>query len=209
MIFRSTVFLCMSLVFSGQLLAEKKSPTWMFEFHAGLFEPELSDWDQHYGNEKFPELGFSYAYRFLSVIDVGASIGYGKDRGTGQLLSNSAVAGSVEYQIIPIEIFALLRGRVYENQWIVPYIGGGYTRFVYRQEIVGQSKAQGSVNGSHVRMGLQFLLDALDQTAAQGMYRRWGVLNSYLYFDYKQTTAEVNDIALGGNSYKVGVMFEF
>ncbi len=209
MIFRSVVFLCLFSAFSGELLAENKSPSWMFEFHAGLFEPELSDWEQHYGSSKFPELGFSFAYRFLSVIDAGVSLGYGKDEGTGQLLNNSGTVGEVEYQIIPIEVFALLRGRLHENQWLVPYIGGGYTRFIYRQEIVDQSKVQGSVNGTHVRMGLQLLLDALDQSAAHGMYRRWGVLNSYLYFDYKQTTAEIDGIALGGKSYKVGMMFEF
>ena len=64
------------------------------------------------------------------------------------------------YGIAPVNIFILLRGVLDEDQWVVPYAGGGFTRLYYKEKIESQGTVNGSVDGYHVRGGLQFLLDA-------------------------------------------------
>ena len=77
---RILTILCLLLILPTHSFATQKPVRWIFEMHGGLFEPELSDWEQHYDSSRFPELGFSYGYRFFSVIDLGFSINYGKDK---------------------------------------------------------------------------------------------------------------------------------
>ncbi len=171
---------------SGSFAAE---PKWSFEFSAGVFEPVDENWSTYYGSQKMPEISVAFARRFFSVIDLGVAMNYGVDKGTGRLPISELKGGSVRYHIVPVDIFLLYRARFSEEQWLVPYFGGGYTRFNYRQEISGQGKVQGGTNGHHLRAGLQILLDPLERKSAQAIYQDYG--------------------ELGGLSYKVGLLLEF
>lgn len=159
-----------------------------------------------------PMVGGSVAYRLLHVLDLGMSVDYGQDRGTGKLPLSGLNAGEVTYRAVPVELFAVLRLRFAEGQWLVPYGGGGYTRFAYHQSIAGQdSSTRGSVNGYHARAGVQLLLDVLDQSSAKDMLRNYGAINSYLYFELKRSRAEAGSpvVQLGGYTAKSGLMIEF
>ena len=209
MLYRSIFFVCMLFVFAGYSSADQLKPSTTLEIRGGLFEPATEGWKEHYGDSQFPELGISFAYRFFWVFDVGFSVSHGKVKGPAQTESSNEQTGEALHQTLPIDVFIMLRGRFSENQWIVPYIGGGYTRFAYRQEVADQSAVEGSTDGSHVRMGVQFLLDALDKRGADFMYRHWGVINSYLIMDYKQTSAKIDGLDIGGESYSLGLLFEY
>ena len=132
------------------------SPKWTMEFAGGLIYPKDPNMQHYYG--KMPELSFSLARRFMGMVDLGATISYAKDVGSGYLASSGAKTGEVVFKQLPVDVYAVFRARFSENQWIVPYVGGGYTRLFYQQYIVDQEKIQGSVGGEHVRAGLQFLL---------------------------------------------------
>lgn len=189
----------------------QEQPRWTLEMNAGIFEPEDEDWSTYYGSNRMLEVGGSVAYRLFYVLDVGMSADFGQDRGVGTQPINGSLAGNVTYRVLPVDLFAVLRLRFAEGQWLVPYGGGGYTRFAYHQTVSGQGTTRGSVNGYHARAGLQLLLDPLDRSAARIMSRTYGAINSYLYFEVKRTRAEAGSpvTQLGGYSYKSGLMVEF
>jgi len=214
-----SVFGCILLIaFSSIAVAAKDKPRWTLELNAELFEPRLSRWEETYGSKRMPVVGGSIAYRLLNVLDLGMSVNYGQERGNGYLPLSGLESGKVTHHMLPVELFGLLRLRFTENQWIVPYAGGGYTRFAYYQTIAGQDSNRGSVNGYHARVGLQLLLDPLDIAAENDMKASYGAINSYLFFEVKGTDAVVETVdgngnaakhQLGGYSYKSGLMVEF
>lgn len=199
------------LLLPCSLLAAEEETRWSVEMNMSLFQPEDDNWSTYYGSKRMPTLGVSFAYRLFHVVDIGASLDYGQDRGVGTLPISNIQSGTVKYSIIPIDVFALLRLKITESQWFVPYAGGGYTRFSYHQSIVGQDSVKGAVNGYHARAGVQFLLDVLDKGAAKEMKRAYGANNSYLYFEVKRTRAEAGTqpFQIGGYSFKSGLMIEF
>jgi len=193
------------------VFAEQEKPRWTLEMNLSLFEPRDENWSSYYGSDRMPTIGASFAYRILNVLDVGTSFDYGQDRGTGTLPVSNIRAGRVIYNIVPVDVFAVLRLRFTEGQWIVPYAGGGYTRFFYHQRVSGEGSVRGSINGYHARAGLQILLDGLDKSAAKTMLKTYGGINSYLYFEVKRTHAKTSSpaVQLGGYSFKSGLMVEF
>lgn len=196
--------------------AAREQPRWTLEMNAGMFEPENDNWSSYYGSKRMFALGGSVAYRLLYVLDLGMSVDYAQDRGTGSLPIAGLQDGNVTYRMLPVDLFAVLRLRFAEGQWLVPYAGGGYTRFAYHISTSGQGTTRGSVNGYHARAGLQLLLDPLDAGAAKEMFKAYGAINSYLYFEVKRSRAEANSaiqgdpaVQIGGYSFKSGLMVEF
>ena len=191
--------------------AGSRQPHWTLEMNGGVLNPADKNWSTYYGSNKIFEVGGSIAYRLLYVLDLGLAADYGQDKGVGFLPQDDSLSGSVTYRILPVELFALLRLRFTEGQWLVPYAGGGYTRFAYHITVSDQGTTRGSVNGIHARAGLQLLLDPLDSSSAKEMLRSFGAVNSYLYFEFKRTRAEAGSPAfqIGGDSFKTGLMVEF
>jgi len=187
------------------------APRYTLELQGGLYQPKDDDWEHHYGSKRMMEMSVSLAYRFFSVLDLGTSASYGRDHGIGVLPLSQLDSGSVIYEILPIDFYAVLRARFSHNQWIVPYAGGGYTRFFYRQSIDGEGYSRGSVNALHARAGLQFLLDPLEPLSARTIYANYGVVNSYLILEGKMTRAFAGQpqIDIGGYSYRAGIMVEY
>ncbi len=186
-------------------------PHWSLEFKAGNFMPALSNWAQFYGRRDMPEYSASLAYKLERQLEIGVEGGYLTARGHAFAPLHNTAAGSVTYDLYPVNAFVLLRGLVSENQWIVPYVGGGYTKMFYREQVEGQSTVRGSANGYHARGGLQFLLDGLDRSAANSLYMDYGIFHTYLFIEAEKTTAKVKSVSvdIGGTSYLAGLLFEF
>ena len=208
-----TVGLCFSTV-----NAKAAQPFWTLEGGLGLTTPTDDEWDTYYGSARMPEVNLAFARRFFYVLDLGLSASYSRDRGTGYFPSDNTKDGSVIYESLPIDIFLVFRARFSDNQWVVPYIGGGYTRFFYRanvdDDVDGNSKVQGSTDGTHIRAGIQILLDPFDVDSSRMIYSNFGVINSYLYLEGRKTDVSIEsknseNVELGGISYKVGVMLEY
>ncbi len=190
-------------------------PHWSFELKGGMFAPALANWTQFYSKRDIPEYAISLAYKVRRQIEAGLEGGFLEARGMAYAPIHSAnaghtvLAGRATYDLYPVNAFILLRGVFNENQWIVPYAGGGYTKIFYREKIEMQDTVSGSANGYHARGGLQFLLDGLDRSAANNMYIDYGVFHTYLFVEAKYSHAVVSGINLGGTSYLAGLLFEF
>lgn len=186
-------------------------PHWSIEVKGGSFAPVLKNWAQYYGKRSMPEFEGALAYKLIRQIEVGVSGGYIRGKGHAFAPVHGTTAGSVTYELAPLNVFVLLRGVINEEQWVVPYAGGGFTRLFYREQVEGQSTVKGSVDGYHVRGGLQFSLDALDQSAANSMYLDYGIYHTYLFIEAEYTHAVLRSVStnLGGTAYLAGLLFEF
>ena len=184
-------------------------PSWSFEIKGGYFQPALPNWEQYYGKRYMPEYSMSLAYKIIRQLDVGIEGGYLTSQGSAYAPLHGTMAGSVTYDLYPANVFLLVRGVVNEQQWIVPYVGGGYTKMFYRESIENQSSVKGSANGYHARGGLQFLLDALDPESANDMYQDNGVFHTYLFVEAEYIHAVAASANLGGTGYSAGLLFEF
>jgi hypothetical protein len=186
-------------------------PHWSLELKGGTFAPVLDNWAFYYGKRSMPEYKGTLAYKVLRQVEVGVSAGTAKDKGQGLAPGHGTLNGEVDYELYPVNVFVLVRGIVNENQWLVPYIGGGWTRMYYREKIQDQSTVRGSADGYHVRGGLQLLLDGIDRSAANSLYLDFGVYHTYFFVEAERTKAKdkPTSIDLGGTAYLMGLLFEF
>lgn len=196
---------------------ELDQPNWSLEFKGGNFYPEIDNWKDFYGRDHTWHYAGSLAYKLARQLEAGIEAGYIKDKGQGyaplnsQLQGTPVLSGRVTYELAPVNVFVLLRGVFSDNQWLVPYAGGGYTRMFYRERIENQGAARGYVNGYHGRAGLQLLLDGIDSSAANNLFLDYGVQHTYLFVEVEITKAklEASSMDLGGKSYLAGFLFEF
>jgi hypothetical protein len=190
-------------------------PHWSVEIKGGFFEPDLPDFKKYYDKSTMPEFAGALAYKVFRQIEVGLSAGYLQAKGRGDAQQNNITTGNVTYKLAPINAFVLFRGVMSEDQWLVPYVGGGFTRMYYQERIDGQDTISGSVDGYHVRGGLQFVIDALDAKASSTMYKDYGIFHTSFFIEAEYTRAVVNatstnpEINLGGIAYLGGLLFEF
>jgi hypothetical protein len=188
-------------------------PHWSFEIKGGLFYPDIPDWKTYYGSDRTTQYGAALAYKATRRIEFGIEGGYVKDTGRGFAPGHGRPAGQVTYELFPVNLFVLFRGVVSENQWLVPYAGGGFTRMYYREKVEFQDTIKGHADGYHARAGLQFLLDGLDRSAANNFYLDSGVYHTYLFTEAQYSRVMVNatsgSVNLGGMGYLAGLLFEF
>jgi hypothetical protein len=197
---------------AAETLTER--PHWSLEIKGGHFTPDISNWSTYYGRKYTSEYAGSLAYKISRRLEVGIQGGYIQDKGQGLAPLHGVTAGSVTYKLFPVNAFILVRGVFSEQQWLVPYVGGGWTRMYYKEEVQYQSTARGSADGYHGRAGLQLLLDGIDPSASTSMYLDYGVFHTYLFVEGEYTRAmadtdNAGSVNLGGTSWLVGLLFEF
>ena len=186
-------------------------PSWSLELKGGMFAPALDDWSRYYGKKDMPEYAVTLAYKVLRQVEIGVGGGMAKDKGQATAPIHGILSGEVTYKLYPLNVFVLVRGIITEDQWVVPYIGGGWTRIYYRQTVESQGQARGSADGYHVRGGLQLSLDNLDESAADNLYSEDGVYHTYFFVEVERTKAKIksSSVDLGGTAYLMGLLFEF
>ena len=189
-------------------------PHWSLELKGGVFIPDIDNWATYYGRRDISEYGGSLAYKITQQIEVGLEGSYIKDKGRGLAPLHGIVTGDVTYELAPLNVFVLVRGVFRDNQVLIPYAGGGWTRMYYREKVQYQGDIKGSTDGYHARAGLQLVLDSMDPRAASNMYRDYGVFRTSLFFEARHIRAMITDlngtsVNLGGTSWLGGLLFEF
>jgi opacity protein-like surface antigen len=206
-----TIAALLCLLAGAAQAAEADRPHWSVEIKGGLFYPEIEDWERFYGSNHTSQYGVMIGFKPLRWMDVGIETGYIRDKGQGYAPLNDLVTGAVTYELAPVSVVLLLRGVFSEDQWLVPYVGGGYTRMYYREKIEGQATIRGSADGTTVRAGIQLAIDALDPGASNSLYLEYGIEHTYLFFEAQKTKVVVGtpEVDIGGISYLAGLLFEF
>jgi hypothetical protein len=189
-------------------------PHWSLELKGGVFIPDIDNWATYYGRREISEYGGSLAYKITQQIEVGLEGSYIKDKGQGLAPLHGIVTGDVTYELAPLNVFVLVRAVFRDNQVLIPYAGGGWTRMYYREKVQYQGDIKGSTDGYHARAGLQLVLDSMDPRAASNMYMDYGVFRTSLFFEARHIRAMITDlngtsVNLGGTSWLGGLLFEF
>lgn len=205
------LFCCVTPLAAADSGRVVEKPSWSFEFKGGRYHPTLDEYADYFGKSRADELAFAFARKVFRVFEAGVEVGRVHDKGVGGLPLNQTTGGTVIYELYPVHAYLVLRGVFYENQWVVPYVGGGSTREYYKQRVEGQSTSKGHADGSHTRAGLQFLLDRLSGSDAANMQRSFDIENTYLFIEQQTIKAEVKStqVDLGGKVYLLGLLFEF
>jgi hypothetical protein len=210
---KNILLMLLALLVPATLFGGEPSPNrphWSLELKGGTFAPVLDNWAYYYGKRSMPEYEGTLAYKVLRQVEVGVSAGTAKDKGQGYAPGHG-LNGEVDYELYPVNVFVLVRGIMNEKQWLVPYVGGGWTRMYYHERIQDQGTVRGSVDGYHVRGGLQLLLDGIDRSAANSFYMDFGVYHTYFFVEAERTKAKdkASSDDLGGTAYLMGFLFEF
>lgn len=210
---KSIVLLILLLLPSAAFAAEPllDQPHWSLEVKGGTFAPALANWAQYYGKRSMTEYSASLAYKLLRQIEVGVGAGSTRAKGQAFAIQHNVSAGGVTYELFPVNAFVLARGVLVDDQVLVPYVGGGFTRIFYRERIQDQETDRGHADGYHVRGGLQLSLNIFDPNASNHMYRDYGVYHTYFFVEAERSRAIVRSVSvnLGGTAYRAGLLFEF
>jgi len=187
------------------------APRWSVEIKAGRFQPEVPDWETHYGNDATRAFAVALGRKVIRQVEVGAELLYGSDRGQGNLPLNERRGGDVLYEFAPVHAYILARGVLSERQWLVPFFGAGIGQLYYRQQVSGGPSSEGSTAYRTARAGLQLLLDRLSPRSAMNLQRGYGIEHTYLILDFQRSSAEIDGTPwdLGGDSWLAGLLFEY
>lgn len=182
---------------------------WSLDYNYGRYYPELEQWRDHYGRDRASYFSFTGSYRWFDFLELGLDAGRMHDRGNAVLASTGTSAGDVEFEIYPVTAQAQFNLRFAPGQWVVPYAAIGITQLYYRQVIVGQGKATGSVGGQMLRAGLALNLNILDSKGASYLRRDLGISHIFLLLERRRLEAEKDGVELGGDINLLGLRFEF
>lgn len=188
---------------------ETPRPHWSVELKGGRFTPDTEKWSQFFHHDSVTYFEAGIGYKLARQLELALNGGYLETTGQGFAPLHGTVAGDVRYELFPVHVAMVWRAVFNEDQWLVPYAGGGWTRIGYRQQIDHQSDISGSADGYHYRGGLQLLLDALDCRSASKSSENSGVKNSYLFLEYQRTAVTKSGVELGGSATLAGVLLEF
>ncbi len=202
------ISVCLLLPMTSLAKNEPVPPRWSVEFKVGKFESALEEWDTYY-DESPSQFDIGWSYKIFRPLDIGLSLGRMTTNGVGYFPLQQSVGGEVNFTLVPVNISLRYRFVFHENQLLVPYIGGGWTRVYYRQKTGGGDKFEGSHDGSHVKAGIQVLLDSFDKKGARNLQQKWGIKNTYLFLETLSFEAKKNQIDLGGDSISLGLLMEF
>jgi opacity protein-like surface antigen len=197
---------------AGQLPEPKepyKEPRWAFEFKGGMYKPDLELYESFYGDDKNTIWAIAGAYRIKNWLEVGAELGYTNDEGVGLLPNNGILGGSVDYSLMPLQVFLNFRYDASAGQLFVPYAGIGIATAWYKQKIDQQPDRKGRADiGGAARVGIQMQITNSDRHGANYMYGN-SRLQSYLFLEGQVFSTEVDGIDLGGEAYFLGLRLEF
>ncbi len=186
---------------------------WSITVGGGYFAPAIDGWKEQYGRRGgwLPVLAGSYAVTPRVSID--GEAGYWTAESTAR---NVAGALSIERQrltLAPISagIEYALRGSA--DQVVVPFLGAGYRRVIYRLAVEGKDAIRGGAGGWVGRGGFDLLLNGLDPTAAAGLAEEWGIGRTYLRIEAQRASVNASgpagDVDLSGTTVLAGLRFEF
>jgi opacity protein-like surface antigen len=188
---------------------QRQAPHWGIELKGGSFRPDSDDYKKFYGSSSRTYFALGYGFRFNNWLELSSELGYSKDTGEGELPSAGATGGRVEYTLVPLQVFLNLRYDVTPDQLFVPFLGVGLATTWYKQDIDQQGNRDGRSDiGTAVRAGIQLSLNRLDPGGARYVSADKR-LKSYIFIEGQYSSTEIDDIELGGNTYLLGLRFEF
>ena len=159
-----------------------------FELKGGFYRPRDYDkWDEAFGKGFSGFGGLKLNQEIMENIELGLSADYMR-----------ASQSDWSFSLVPIGLNLTYAMRFSQDQFLVPFLGGGLD-FVYgRTSMMKLSDAKPSFikePGFHLSGGARILLDSMAADEALSFDQKFGVNNSYLVFEarYLQLFTDYTD----------------
>jgi len=195
--------------------AQAEGPRWSVTAAGGVFFPAEKNWSDSYDSNHLWDVKLGAGVRLFRQLEFGVDGGYRKATGKISKTDNGTPLTPSLTQtltVAPVQAYALLNLCFTDNQWVVPYVAGGYSRYYFRHEIEHGETTKGHQDGYHARGGLKILLDVVDDYFADRASQHWGIRNTYLTLEAQYAKVDdrgSSDTDLGGMSYSLGLAVEF
>ena len=224
------------ILFSSKVQASEKN--FSFELKFGPYKPSIDDeksliakpFEKIFGNETsaMTQIEFDVAIlKKFGVLAIGGNIGFYQALGKGLKSSDmTPSADTTVFNVMPLVASLIYRLDYFSEKYpipFVPYAKFGIAHYLfwitdgkgdYSDHSQGSTSAQGhgGVYGYQYSVGLQFLLDILDEKTAANFDMEYGINNSYIFIEY--TSANIDDFGdpgmnLSDDTYHGGLLLEF
>lgn len=183
-----------------------------FGLSYGQLEPASDEWKEIYDDDRISTYRVSLGYRFHPTVSVEMGAGYQTKDGKGKTITGKDTGVKTTFQTVPVDITLLYRMNYFDDQIIVPYIGGGVSYNFYWENVKDGKELKGGMRGHHATGGLQLLLDNIDTRSAFDLEEDYGIENTYLTIGATHSIIDdfgKEDVDLGGWNYNMGLLFEF
>ncbi len=210
-------FLLAVLCPSFALAADPEPPPnrerWSITVGGGYFAPAIEGWKEQYGRRGgwLPTLAGSYA--LTHRLSIGGEAGYWTADSLARDVTGALSSERQRLTLVPVTagVEYALRGSA--DQTLVPFLGVGYRRVIYRLAVEGKNAIRGGAGGWVGRGGFDLLLNALDPSAAAGLAEEWGIVRTSLRIEAQRASVTdsgpAGDVDLGGLTILAGLRFEF
>lgn len=163
-----------------------------FSFFAGAHLMRDENWEKVYGNAPIFYFGFTAGLKLIADLELWGEIGYSVDEGSGITSQGQSTSEKFRIHLVPASLGLLYRLKFFENQLIVPFLGGAANLYYfYEGRLESSEKVDGGKWGYSGFGGLQLLLDNADPRAAASMKSEFGIDNTYLFYEFRYSS--VND----------------
>ena len=193
---------------------EVVKPHASFSFFAGAHVMQDENWEKVYGNTPVFYFGLSLGLKLVADLELWGEAGYSVDEGKGVTESGASTAEKYRIHLVPVSAGLLYRLKFFEDQLIVPFLGGAvHYYYFYEGRLESSEKVDGGKWGYSGLGGLQLLLDKADRRASNALKMDYGIDNTYLFYEFRYTVVddwgEEQGLDLSSMIHMAGLLFEF
>ena len=167
--------------------ADQRPIRFSTDFHFSFLVPQIKEFKTVYQGTFIPTFGFGFGYKLVADLELVAEATYGFKDGKGVTAAGAHTAEKYKLHVAPMALSLLYRLKFYEDQPVVPYLGGGATYLYFHEQRVAEPgvNTDGGKWGWQAFGGLQFLLDLIDRRAAASMAVDYGIDNTYFFYEFR------------------------
>ena len=127
----------------------------------GFMIPEIEEYSKVYEDDYMFVYGLSVGWKMVKDLELVGEAGYGLKDGKGVTEEGERTGEKYRLHVAPALLDILYRLKFYEDQPVVPYLGGGanYAYFYESREEESDTNVHGGKWGYNGLAGLEILLD--------------------------------------------------
>ena len=189
---RGRLVVVLALIAATGLLAvppaeASAGPHFSADIHVSFLIPQIREFQKIYKSTFMMTYGFEFGYKLVRDLEIVGDASYGLASGRGLTPTGAHSGEKYMLHLVPASLSLLYRLKFYEDQPVVPYLGGGVTyAFFYEMRVSDPSKkTSGAKWGWQGFGGLQFLLDLIDRRASSSLEADYGIHNTYLFYEFR------------------------
>lgn len=206
---RRVLLAALAAVFVLAPAAQAAEPRLVLGIMGGAFRPAEDSFEESYDHKWVPTGKVNVGLRPFRWLEFGIEGGYWK--ANGEARASTGEPADMTLEVLPVQAYGIVNLHFSERQWVVPYGGGGYSRYYYKRTIEDQDDVKGHLSGYHWRGGFKLLLNGLEPDSARRAEAYFSLKRTFFAVEAQWSKVEDDDrdTDLGGRSYWGGLLLEF